>query len=254
MSHVTIMNRSQLFAAATAISAVGFLAVPAPAHAGPMFPLPLAPPCNQYVFNGDFSIRQDDGWQVFFSSTGPAAGGRAVAVGDNNVDKLTGVVSGGGIQGRNVDFTIRWDNSPSVAHLTGVVGDDALVHKGVTIDQSSAKSAYWDSTHPLGCSSPAAPPPAPDPQVVLAPGVKNPPPHDVGPQAPPGPPAPAVATVISDVDIYDVPGGNGNRIGILRSGRQVKLVGTCKPNDWCDVVIPELPGGSGWVWDQFLKF
>src|SRR3979411_727676 len=73
MSHVTIMNRSQLFPAATAISAVGFLAVPAPAHAGPMFPLPLAPPCNQYAFVGDFSIRQDDGWQVFFSSTGPAA-------------------------------------------------------------------------------------------------------------------------------------------------------------------------------------
>jgi uncharacterized protein YraI len=60
--------------------------------------------------------------------------------------------------------------------------------------------------------------------------------------------------VTSDVDVYDVPGGNGNKIGVLRSGRQVPLVGSCKPNDWCDVVIPELPGGSGWVWDQFLKF
>ena len=92
-----------------------------------------------------------------------------------------------------------------------------------------------------------------------APGPANePPPHQVGPQAP------AVATVISDVDIYDVPGGNGKIIGILRSGRQVKLATdnglpaapgqTCKPKDWCHVVIPELPGGSGWVWDEFLKF
>jgi hypothetical protein len=43
------------------------------------------------------------------------------------------------------------------------------------------------------------------------------------------------------------PGGNGNKLGILRSGRQVKLVGTFKPNDWCNVVLPELPAGSGWV-------
>lgn len=70
--------------------------------------------------------------------------------------------------------------------------------------------------------------------------------------------------MISDVDVYDVPGGNGNKIGILRAGRQVKLAApggvpagpgtTCKQPDWCDVVIPELPGGSGWVWDEFLKF
>ncbi len=63
-----------------------------------------------------------------------------------------------------------------------------------------------------------------------------------------------MATVRSDVDIYDAPGGKGKKIGILRSGRQVKLVGSCKPNDWCDVVIPELPAGNGWVWDQFLQF
>jgi hypothetical protein len=60
--------------------------------------------------------------------------------------------------------------------------------------------------------------------------------------------------VSRNTDIYDAPGGSGNKIGVLRTGRQVPLVGTCKPNDWCDVVIPELPAGNGWVWDQFLKF
>ena len=177
MSHVTIMNRSQLFAAATAISAVGFLAVPARAHAGPMFPLPLAPPCNQYAFVGDFSIRQDDGWQVFFSSTGPAASGGAVAV--NGGDKMLGGPVTGGIQGRNVDFTIRWSTvgNPAKGHYTGVVGDDGFVH-GDTYNEWGTGSAHWDSINrPLGCNTPAAPPPPPDPQVVLAPGVTDPPPH-----------------------------------------------------------------------------
>jgi hypothetical protein len=254
MSHLDIVNRSQLFAAATAISAAGLLVIPAPAWAGPMVPLPLAPPCTQYVFTGGFSLRTDDGWQTFFSATGPStSGGRAVRVNDDNITKNTGTVSGGGINGRYVDFNIRYDLSIGIAHYTGTVGDDGMVHRGVVIFQKDAYSTYWDSINgPLGCSTPAAPPPGPnDQQVVLAPGVKDPPPHQLGPQPPP---AQAVATVTSDVDIYDAPGGNGNKLGILRSGRQVKLVGNCKPNDWCNLVIPELPGGSGWVWDTFLKF
>ena len=255
MSHLDIVNRSQLFAAATAISAAGLLVIPAPAWAGPMVPLPLAPPCTQYVFTGGFSLRTDDGWQTFFSATGPStSGGRAVRVNDDNITKNTGTVSGGGINGRYVDFNIRYDLSIGIAHYTGTVGDDGMVHRGVVIFQKDAYSTYWDSINgPLGCSTPTAP-------VVLAPGVNDPPPHQVGPQAPivPG------ATVTSDVDVYDVPGGNGQIIGMLRSGRQVKLATdnglpaapgqTCKPKDWCHVVIPELPGGSGWVWDEFLKF
>src|SRR3977135_1794601 len=108
MSHLTIVNTSQLFAAATAISAMGLLAVPAPARAGPMSPLPLAPPCSQYVFVGDFVI-SEAGWQTFFGSAGPVAGGVAAAGSDDNVTKYTGYVSGGGIQGRNVDFTINFE-------------------------------------------------------------------------------------------------------------------------------------------------
>jgi hypothetical protein len=251
MSHVTVVNRSQLFAAATAISALGFLTVPAPAQAGPM--LPLAPPCNQYVFTGNFSLRQSNGYQVFFSSTGPTASGNAVAVGDGG-DKLQGHVSGN-ITGRSVNIAIAWITAPGGnGNYTGDVGDDALVHGGATYGDTSwdafTGTTKWDSTSPLGCSTPAAPPPPP--AAPPAPPVLVP--FTVAPLSPPGPPAQAVATVTSDVDVYDAPGGNGNKIGILRSGRQVKLVGSCKPNDWCDVVIPELPAGSGWVWDQFLKF
>ena len=60
-----------------------------------------------------------------------------------------------------------------------------------------------------------------------------------------------VATLAKDVDIFADPGDNGTAIGILRRHRQVKLVGTCKPIDWCEVVLPELPAGSGWVWSEF---
>src|SRR5258707_219313 len=62
-------------------------------------------------------------------------------------------------------------------------------------------------------------------------------------------PAPSkVATVKGDVDVYDVAGGNGNILGILRDGGQVQLAGSCKPNDWCNVTGPAVPTGKGWVW------
>src|SRR5882757_595213 len=91
-------------AAATALTAAGFLGAPAPAQAGPMLPPPLAPPCGQFVFNGDFPVQQANGWQVFFTSTGPTSvGGRAVEVSSTN-EKIIGTVSGGINGGRNIDF------------------------------------------------------------------------------------------------------------------------------------------------------
>jgi uncharacterized protein YraI len=53
--------------------------------------------------------------------------------------------------------------------------------------------------------------------------------------------------VTADVDVYDVPGGNGNVIGTLRKGQQVQLAGSCNKNDWCQVV------DQGWVWGN-LQF
>jgi hypothetical protein len=137
-----------------------------------MFPLPLAPPCSQYGFTtGGYSLRQDNagtligGQQTFFSSTGPTTvGGRAVSVFDDNVHKLLGNVSGG-IQGRNIDFTITWDGGPNVvpSHFTGTVGDDGLVHRGVVTGGGYGPRG-WDSINgPLGCID-APPPAAPAPK------------------------------------------------------------------------------------------
>jgi hypothetical protein len=104
MSHAIIVNRSQLLAAATALTAVGlFLTGSPPAQAHPI--LPPGPPCSQYGFDGVFTLQQSNGAVVRFNSTGPDASGMAVATGTEGVDSLTGPVSGG-VQGRNVDFTI----------------------------------------------------------------------------------------------------------------------------------------------------
>jgi hypothetical protein len=141
MSQLTNVNRSQLLAAATAITAMGFLTVSPPARAHPM--LPLAPACNQYVFNGDFTFRNDRSGPISFNSTGPVASGTVRAGTDS------GTVTGT-IQGRNVDFTITWGGQTVYAPFkyTGTVGDDALIHDGVVDD-----AIYWHSTSPLGCQN-----------------------------------------------------------------------------------------------------
>jgi hypothetical protein len=162
----TAAKRTALvIAAATAITAAGFLTVPAPAQADPM--LPLAPACSQYGFTGNFSLRQSNGYVVRFNSTGQVAGGQAFATGDSG-DKLQGPVSGG-VQGRDVDFAIRW-NSGARGRYVGVVDDNGFVH-GDTNDEvdSTSRSAIWDSTVPLGCITPAAPAPAPAPAPQPAP-------------------------------------------------------------------------------------
>ena len=165
MSRVTIVDRSQLLAAATAISAVGFLTVSTPAQAAPMFPLPLDPPCSQFGFPGNFSLKQSSGYTVRFNSTGPVASGPAHATGGDR-GGFDGNVTGG-IQGDKLDFEISWgiiytnQSTPSKGHYTGFVGNDGFGH-GDTFDESGGSSAHWDSTVPLVCSTPATPPPAPE--------------------------------------------------------------------------------------------
>ena len=90
--------------------------------------------------------------------------------------------------------------------------------------------ADWKSNEPLKCGISASAPLPADPAT------------------------PATATVVGeDVDVYDVPGGVGNVVGVLGVGKQVQLVGTCKPEDWCQVSGNAVPTGKGWVWGH-LQF
>jgi hypothetical protein len=126
----------------------GFLTVSAPVQAHPM--LPLAPACNQYVFNGDFTLRRDNGALISFSSTGPVASGTVRGGTDS------GTVTGS-IQGRNVDFTINlgaqtlqtfnpnisalWVTTPSYT----TVGSGAPLSHGTPQVRSGAKILYCQS-------------------------------------------------------------------------------------------------------------
>ena len=50
--------------------------------------------------------------------------------------------------------------------------------------------------------------------------------------------------IISDVDLYDVPGGTGRVIGMLKQGQQFPLI-QCRIDDWCQLPV-------GWVWGSFI--
>ena len=160
MSQLTLVNRSQLFCAATALTAVGLLTVSPPAQAHPMFP--LAPACSQYGFDGTFLLKQSNGYVVRFNATGPVASGEAAATGGGTGPLRGSVYGAGGITGDKLDFTIDWVGS-SRGHYTGFVANDGFAH-GDTNDVFSPDSAHWDSLVPLVCTTPAAPAPAPAPQ------------------------------------------------------------------------------------------
>lgn len=66
-------------------------------------------------------------------------------------------------------------------------------------------------------------------------------------------PNPFRAEVLDDVDVYDVPGGDGNVIDILRKGSNVFPRTPCPAADWCELTTSP-PGQSvGWVWGAFLR-
>jgi hypothetical protein len=218
-------------AAATALSAAGFLMASAPAQAYPT--VPLAPACLQYGFPGDVQIRQNNGWNVTFSSTGTTASGPATAKGASGAT-MQGTVSGS-INQRHVDLAFPWD-SGQTGHYVGDVGDDGKAH-------GTTGSASWDTVFPLSCiTQPDAPPP----------------------QQPAGPQKTMATVVGENVDVYNIAAGDvpdpddpnapvGVKIGELQVGRQVELAGACNPQDWCKVLVPELTGGVGFVWGH-LQF
>jgi hypothetical protein len=78
-----------------------------------------------------------------------------------------------------------------------------------------------------------APAPAPAPDAAPAPATT-----DTGSMT---------ATVLLDVDVYDVPGGVGKVTGMLEKDLVVTLVEPCEDN-WCHVEGDGVPGGTGFVY------
>lgn len=62
----------------------------------------------------------------------------------------------------------------------------------------------------------------------------------------PVPQATPTATVTSDVDVYDAPGGTGTVVGMLRKGDVVAVVKPCPADDWCALA------DGRFAWGEFL--
>ncbi len=166
MSQLTNVNRSQLLAAATAMTAVGFLTAAPPAQANPLLPFPLAPACSHYSFpNGDWPIRINGEPYVIQTHHGANAAGRVLKTGN-----YVGSVTSGGIYTNSsnslilVSFTITF-NENVMESYAGNVDDDGLVHVG----RVGTGTGSWDSTRPLECNdAPPAPAPAQQPAPPAA--------------------------------------------------------------------------------------
>jgi hypothetical protein len=65
------------------------------------------------------------------------------------------------------------------------------------------------------------------------------------------------ATVAQEVEVYNQPGGNGQKTGDLGTGTKVSVLGDCV-DSWCHVTGPRVPNGDGYVYNgddyRSLKF
>lgn len=146
---ISLMNTAKgfpLFAVATAITALGFVTVAPLAQAAP-------DPCAQYAFNGNFVIQgSNTGQATVFPAGGTQLSAADAAVYPDDLPAVHGFASGG-IQGRDIDFTISWlEESDSVWTFTGTIGDEGLVHRGIM--HGPGFMGLWDSTTPLACNDP----------------------------------------------------------------------------------------------------
>lgn len=159
-------NGSRLFVAATAISAVGLLTVPAMAHAKPPMP-PLAPACTNYQFIGDYAIKQDDKWRVEFRATGQDAPGTVVTATSPSGEILRGTASRANIAGRTIHIDVNWANGWN-SNYSGTVDKAGNVTDGRKVDSGhpGGEIHMWSSTVPLGCADVAK---EPDDRVQVPP-------------------------------------------------------------------------------------
>ena len=147
----------------------------------------------------------------------------------------------GSVSGRKIDFRARWDKG-APGHYYGTIQDNGRATGNVEWDGGAG---YWNTTEKFTCSVPTpAPAPAPAPAPPPAPAPEPAP-------APAPVPAPAATAITADVDVYRQPGGVGEPYGVARAGAKVKVLQRHDDN-WVQVQGDGIPGGSGWVWGDFV--
>lgn len=145
---MTTKSKKVVAGSAAAISAIGFLSVPAIANS--------APTCT---FNGTYVLNQSNGYRVEIPWNGTSPAGPATAFGGNN-EVLTGPVVAGGITsaGNEIGFTVDW-NGPPIGQYVGTFDAGGNVRGGFNQDLRAGAKVSWESVTPFTCVAAAAPPP-----------------------------------------------------------------------------------------------
>ena len=136
-----------LYASATAIGAIGLFVCPAPAQALPM--VPLAPECGQYAFTGLTVLNQSNGYRLEFHATGPTVDAPVTSFNNRQAVAGRGNVHGG-IRGREVTFTVLWDNGVT-GEYSGSVNSNGKA-RGDTSSPNAGGSASWNFRTKLECA------------------------------------------------------------------------------------------------------
>jgi hypothetical protein len=214
MPKVSFRRTSKLAAVATAVAGAGAFAV-LPAQAAPGN-------CEQWGFSGLTNVKLSTGPMLTFEAL------QSPTVTDNfatDARQDQGKISGGIEPNGFILLQYRSDTFP---------GDPPLNLRGDVTPDGGARGTFnaklngtWELATPLKCMTPTA--------GQGAGGNSK--------------------EVTGDVDAYDSPGGAGTVVGTLQGGegQRVNLGSGCRDDNWCNVAFPGGPGGTAWVWGDFLK-
>jgi hypothetical protein len=211
----TLRRTRTLAAVAVAVASAGAFAV-APAHAAPGN-------CEQWGFSGPTNIKLSTGPIVTFEANGARVASWATDARQDN-GNISGEISPNGFVVL-IYQSETFPNDPPLKLVGDVIGDNGQARGNFT----AKLNGTWELATPLKCLTPAGG------TAGTAGGNSR--------------------EVTGDVDAYDSPGGTGTVLGQLQGGegQRVNLGSGCRDDNWCNVAFPAGPGGTAWVWGDFLK-
>jgi len=185
----------------------------APAHAAPGN-------CEQWGFSGVTNIKLSTGPMLTFEALqSPTVDGNFATDARQDQGKISGGIEPNGFFLLSYKSDTFPDDPPLI--LRGDVTPDGRAGGNFTAKQNGT----WELATPLKCMTPTA---------GQGQGGNS-------------------REVTGDVDAYDSPGGAGTVIGMLHGGERVSLGSGCRDDNWCNVAFAGGPGGTAWVWGDFLK-
>ena len=242
MGNVRGFTRSQALYSVVAVCAAGLL-MALPAAVG-MPPKPLAPGCDTPAFPPTFLVTQSDGWTVDLpAASGTKLQGTATAKSPSG-ETLLGRVSGGLTGEDKISFIVNWDNGHRSKYFGNVDPDGAISGGRQDLRPDGGPDhTNWRASLVILCNkiAPNEQPPPPEPQP--------------NPQPEPKPPTVlGTLEVLIPTDVWDAPDGKGKKVGVsLTFGRDVQIIGEGCRDGWCNVAVPEAPGGVGWVFQLHFR-